>query len=79
MEPKVNCAKKLRLHVKQDPWNLPGSIQALTQAVAKYVDGQLTSARTNASTDRGGAAREIVPVLQRENKWFCDYVHTCAC
>uniref|UniRef100_A0A674NJL5 Phosphatidylinositol 3,4,5-trisphosphate-dependent Rac exchanger 2 protein n=1 Tax=Takifugu rubripes TaxID=31033 RepID=A0A674NJL5_TAKRU len=38
MEPKVNCAKKLRLHVKQDPWNLPGSVQTLTQTIAKYVD-----------------------------------------
>lgn len=43
MEPKVNCTKKLRLHVKQDPWNLPGSVQALTQTIAKFVDGQLGS------------------------------------
>lgn len=41
MEPKINCGKKLRLHVKQDPWNLPGSVQTLTQTIAKYVDGQL--------------------------------------
>ncbi len=40
MEPKVNCTKKLRLHVKQDPWNLPSSVQALTQTIAKYVEGQ---------------------------------------
>lgn len=40
MEPKVNCTKKLRLHVKQDPWNLPGSVQTLTQTIAKYVEGQ---------------------------------------
>lgn len=40
MEPKVNCAKRLRLHVKQDPWNLPSSIQTLTQTISKYVEGQ---------------------------------------
>uniref|UniRef100_A0A674PR62 Phosphatidylinositol 3,4,5-trisphosphate-dependent Rac exchanger 2 protein n=1 Tax=Takifugu rubripes TaxID=31033 RepID=A0A674PR62_TAKRU len=45
MEPKVNCAKKLRLHVKQDPWNLPGSVQTLTQTIAKYVDGQFVKTR----------------------------------
>uniref|UniRef100_A0A667Y3Y2 Phosphatidylinositol 3,4,5-trisphosphate-dependent Rac exchanger 2 protein n=1 Tax=Myripristis murdjan TaxID=586833 RepID=A0A667Y3Y2_9TELE len=38
MEPKVNCTKKLRLHVKQDPWNLPGSVQALTNTIAKFVE-----------------------------------------
>uniref|UniRef100_A0A671YJ65 Phosphatidylinositol-3,4,5-trisphosphate dependent Rac exchange factor 2 n=1 Tax=Sparus aurata TaxID=8175 RepID=A0A671YJ65_SPAAU len=38
MEPKVNCTKKLRLHVKQDPWNLPSSVQTLTQTIAKYVE-----------------------------------------
>uniref|UniRef100_A0A674NM56 Phosphatidylinositol 3,4,5-trisphosphate-dependent Rac exchanger 2 protein n=1 Tax=Takifugu rubripes TaxID=31033 RepID=A0A674NM56_TAKRU len=43
--PKVNCAKKLRLHVKQDPWNLPGSVQTLTQTIAKYVDGQFVKTR----------------------------------
>lgn len=43
MEPKVNCTKKLRLHVKQDPWNLPGSVQTLTQTIAKFVDGQFVS------------------------------------
>ena len=40
MEPRVNCTKKLRLHVKQDPWNLPSSVQTLTQTIAKYVEGQ---------------------------------------
>uniref|UniRef100_A0A7N9B0H3 Phosphatidylinositol 3,4,5-trisphosphate-dependent Rac exchanger 2 protein n=1 Tax=Mastacembelus armatus TaxID=205130 RepID=A0A7N9B0H3_9TELE len=35
---KVNCTKKLRLHVRQDPWNLPSSVQALTQTIAKYVE-----------------------------------------
>uniref|UniRef100_A0A8C7XJA7 Phosphatidylinositol 3,4,5-trisphosphate-dependent Rac exchanger 2 protein n=1 Tax=Oryzias sinensis TaxID=183150 RepID=A0A8C7XJA7_9TELE len=40
MEPKINCTKKLRLHVKQDPWNLPSSVQALTQTISKYVEGQ---------------------------------------
>uniref|UniRef100_A0A3Q2QU97 Phosphatidylinositol 3,4,5-trisphosphate-dependent Rac exchanger 2 protein n=1 Tax=Fundulus heteroclitus TaxID=8078 RepID=A0A3Q2QU97_FUNHE len=38
MEAGVNCAKKLRLHIKQDPWNLPNSVQALTQAISKYVE-----------------------------------------
>uniref|UniRef100_A0A8C1JX88 Phosphatidylinositol-3,4,5-trisphosphate-dependent Rac exchange factor 2 n=1 Tax=Cyprinus carpio TaxID=7962 RepID=A0A8C1JX88_CYPCA len=36
MEPKLNCTKKLRLHVKQDPWNLPSSVQALTHTIAKF-------------------------------------------
>uniref|UniRef100_A0A8C6LD17 Phosphatidylinositol 3,4,5-trisphosphate-dependent Rac exchanger 2 protein n=1 Tax=Nothobranchius furzeri TaxID=105023 RepID=A0A8C6LD17_NOTFU len=36
----VNCTKKLRLHIKQDPWNLPNSVQALTQTISKYVEGQ---------------------------------------
>lgn len=40
MEPRVNCAKKLRLHIKQDPWNLPSSVQGLTQTISKYVEGQ---------------------------------------
>ncbi|XP_039899618.1 phosphatidylinositol 3,4,5-trisphosphate-dependent Rac exchanger 2 protein isoform X3 [Simochromis diagramma] len=38
MEPRVSCTKKLRLHVKQDPWNLPSSVQALTQTITKYVE-----------------------------------------
>uniref|UniRef100_A0A674MPX1 Phosphatidylinositol 3,4,5-trisphosphate-dependent Rac exchanger 2 protein n=1 Tax=Takifugu rubripes TaxID=31033 RepID=A0A674MPX1_TAKRU len=54
MEPKVNCAKKLRLHVKQDPWNLPGSVQTLTQTIAKYVDGQFVSV----------CRLQMIPVLQ---------------
>uniref|UniRef100_A0A672J732 Phosphatidylinositol 3,4,5-trisphosphate-dependent Rac exchanger 2 protein n=1 Tax=Salarias fasciatus TaxID=181472 RepID=A0A672J732_SALFA len=37
-KPRVNCTKKLRLHVKQDPWNLPSSVQALTHTIAKYVE-----------------------------------------
>uniref|UniRef100_A0A672KDM2 Phosphatidylinositol 3,4,5-trisphosphate-dependent Rac exchanger 2 protein n=1 Tax=Sinocyclocheilus grahami TaxID=75366 RepID=A0A672KDM2_SINGR len=40
MEPKLNCTKKLRLHVKQDPWNLPSSVQALTHTIAKFAEGQ---------------------------------------
>uniref|UniRef100_A0A672ZW05 Phosphatidylinositol 3,4,5-trisphosphate-dependent Rac exchanger 2 protein n=1 Tax=Sphaeramia orbicularis TaxID=375764 RepID=A0A672ZW05_9TELE len=40
MDPKVNCTKKLRLHVKQDPWNLPSSVQTLTQTIAKFAEGQ---------------------------------------
>ncbi|XP_077592217.1 phosphatidylinositol 3,4,5-trisphosphate-dependent Rac exchanger 2 protein [Stigmatopora nigra] len=38
MEPKVNYTKRLRLHVKEDPWNLPGSVQALTQTIEKFVE-----------------------------------------
>lgn len=40
MEPKLNCTKKLWLHVKQDPWNLPSSVQALTHTIAKFAEGQ---------------------------------------
>lgn len=46
MEPKVNCTKKLRLHVKQDPWNLPSSVQTLTQTITKYVEGECLSVLT---------------------------------
>ncbi|KAL1006309.1 hypothetical protein UPYG_G00070610 [Umbra pygmaea] len=38
MDPKVSCTKKLRLHIKQDPWNLPSSVQALTHTIAKFVE-----------------------------------------
>uniref|UniRef100_A0A8C9RWE7 Phosphatidylinositol 3,4,5-trisphosphate-dependent Rac exchanger 2 protein n=1 Tax=Scleropages formosus TaxID=113540 RepID=A0A8C9RWE7_SCLFO len=38
MEPRVNCARKLRQHVKQDPWNLPSSVLTLTQTIAKFVE-----------------------------------------
>lgn len=47
MEPKVNCTKKLRLHVKQDPWNLPSSVQTLTQTIAKYVEGECAPEQNN--------------------------------
>ena len=39
MDPRVNCTKKLRLHVKHDPWNLPSSVQNLTHTIAKFVEG----------------------------------------
>lgn len=42
----MNCTKKLRLNVKQDPWNLPSSVQTLTQTIAKYVEGQCVPALT---------------------------------
>uniref|UniRef100_A0A8C7FC05 Phosphatidylinositol-3,4,5-trisphosphate dependent Rac exchange factor 2 n=1 Tax=Oncorhynchus kisutch TaxID=8019 RepID=A0A8C7FC05_ONCKI len=29
MDPRVNCTKKLRVHIKQDPWNLPSSSSPL--------------------------------------------------
>uniref|UniRef100_A0A8C5AVS7 Phosphatidylinositol-3,4,5-trisphosphate dependent Rac exchange factor 2 n=1 Tax=Gadus morhua TaxID=8049 RepID=A0A8C5AVS7_GADMO len=38
--PRLNCTKKLRLHVKQDPWNLPGSVHAFTHTVGRFVEGQ---------------------------------------
>uniref|UniRef100_A0A8C4ZN03 Phosphatidylinositol-3,4,5-trisphosphate dependent Rac exchange factor 2 n=1 Tax=Gadus morhua TaxID=8049 RepID=A0A8C4ZN03_GADMO len=38
MEPRLNCTKKLRLHVKQDPWNLPGSVHAFTHTVGRFVE-----------------------------------------
>ncbi|XP_055784844.1 phosphatidylinositol 3,4,5-trisphosphate-dependent Rac exchanger 2 protein isoform X1 [Salvelinus fontinalis] len=38
MDPRVNCTKKLRVHIKQDPWNLPSSVQALTHTIAKFVE-----------------------------------------
>ncbi|XP_057680467.1 phosphatidylinositol 3,4,5-trisphosphate-dependent Rac exchanger 2 protein [Corythoichthys intestinalis] len=38
MEPQVNYTKRLRLHIKQDPWNLPGSVQTLTQTIGKFVE-----------------------------------------
>ncbi|XP_062311977.1 phosphatidylinositol 3,4,5-trisphosphate-dependent Rac exchanger 2 protein-like, partial [Osmerus eperlanus] len=38
MDPRVNCTKKLRLHVKHDPWNLPSSVQSLTHTIAKFVE-----------------------------------------
>uniref|UniRef100_A0AAQ4Q4E6 Phosphatidylinositol 3,4,5-trisphosphate-dependent Rac exchanger 2 protein n=1 Tax=Gasterosteus aculeatus aculeatus TaxID=481459 RepID=A0AAQ4Q4E6_GASAC len=41
----VSCTKKLRLHVKQDPWNLPSSVQSLTQIIAKYVEGEQVKTR----------------------------------
>ncbi|XP_064875539.1 phosphatidylinositol 3,4,5-trisphosphate-dependent Rac exchanger 2 protein isoform X2 [Oncorhynchus nerka] len=38
MDPRVNCTKRLRVHIKQDPWNLPSSVQALTHTIAKFVE-----------------------------------------
>ncbi|KAG7261674.1 hypothetical protein CRUP_036519 [Coryphaenoides rupestris] len=38
MEPGLNCTKKLRLHVKQDPWNLPGSVHAFTHTIGIFVE-----------------------------------------
>ncbi|CAL8323147.1 unnamed protein product [Boreogadus saida] len=38
MEPRLNCTKKLRLHVKQDPWNLPGSVHAFTHTIGRFVE-----------------------------------------
>ncbi|XP_056306227.1 phosphatidylinositol 3,4,5-trisphosphate-dependent Rac exchanger 2 protein [Danio aesculapii] len=38
MEPKLNCTKKLRLHVKQDPWNLPSSVQTLTHTISRFAE-----------------------------------------
>ncbi|KAB1256414.1 Phosphatidylinositol 3; 4; 5-trisphosphate-dependent Rac exchanger 2 protein [Camelus dromedarius] len=39
MEPKLSCPKRLRLHIKQDPWNLPSSVRNLAQNIRKFVEG----------------------------------------
>uniref|UniRef100_A0A7N6AAT9 Phosphatidylinositol 3,4,5-trisphosphate-dependent Rac exchanger 2 protein n=1 Tax=Anabas testudineus TaxID=64144 RepID=A0A7N6AAT9_ANATE len=36
----VTVTQTVSLYLKQDPWNLPSSVQALTQTIAKYVEGQ---------------------------------------
>ncbi|XP_053571076.1 phosphatidylinositol 3,4,5-trisphosphate-dependent Rac exchanger 2 protein [Bombina bombina] len=36
MEPKLSCPKRLRLHIKQDPWNLPNSVRILAQNLKKF-------------------------------------------
>lgn len=41
MEPKLSCPKRLRLHIKQDPWNLPSSVRSLAQNIRKFVEGQV--------------------------------------
>ncbi|XP_064026562.1 phosphatidylinositol 3,4,5-trisphosphate-dependent Rac exchanger 2 protein isoform X1 [Pogoniulus pusillus] len=38
MEPKLNCPKRLRLHIKQDPWNLPSSVRSLAQNIRRFVE-----------------------------------------
>nr|XP_033789868.1 phosphatidylinositol 3,4,5-trisphosphate-dependent Rac exchanger 2 protein isoform X2 [Geotrypetes seraphini] len=38
MEPKLSCPKRLRLHIKQDPWNLPSSVRNLAQNIRKCVE-----------------------------------------
>uniref|UniRef100_A0A8C9L3X6 Phosphatidylinositol-3,4,5-trisphosphate dependent Rac exchange factor 2 n=1 Tax=Serinus canaria TaxID=9135 RepID=A0A8C9L3X6_SERCA len=38
MEPKLSCPKRLRLHIKQDPWNLPSSVRGLAQNIRKFVE-----------------------------------------
>lgn len=43
MEPKLSCPKRLRLHIKQDPWNLPSSVRNLAQNLRKFVEGQAKS------------------------------------
>lgn len=46
MEPKLSCPKRLRLHIKQDPWNLPSSVRNLAQNIRKFVEGQDEKQRT---------------------------------
>lgn len=46
MEPKLSGPKRLRLHIKQDPWNLPSSTRALAQNIRKFVEGQSEQQRT---------------------------------
>ncbi|KAH0521644.1 Phosphatidylinositol 3,4,5-trisphosphate-dependent Rac exchanger 2 protein [Microtus ochrogaster] len=38
MEAKLSCPKRLRLHLKQDPWNLPNSVRVLAQNIRKFVE-----------------------------------------
>ncbi|XP_036413863.1 phosphatidylinositol 3,4,5-trisphosphate-dependent Rac exchanger 2 protein [Colossoma macropomum] len=38
LEPKLNCTKKLRLHIRHDPWNLPSSVHTLTHTLSKAVE-----------------------------------------
>ncbi|XP_008853008.1 phosphatidylinositol 3,4,5-trisphosphate-dependent Rac exchanger 2 protein isoform X4 [Nannospalax galili] len=38
IEAKLSCPKRLRLHLKQDPWNLPSSVRALAQNIRKFVE-----------------------------------------
>uniref|UniRef100_A0A8D1LWW4 Phosphatidylinositol-3,4,5-trisphosphate dependent Rac exchange factor 2 n=1 Tax=Sus scrofa TaxID=9823 RepID=A0A8D1LWW4_PIG len=47
MEPKLSCPKRLRLHIKQDPWNLPSSVRNLAQNIRKFVEGQDDKQRTS--------------------------------
>ncbi|XP_043922200.1 phosphatidylinositol 3,4,5-trisphosphate-dependent Rac exchanger 2 protein [Protopterus annectens] len=34
----ISCPKRLRLHIKQDPWNLPSSVQNLSLTISKLVE-----------------------------------------
>ncbi|ELW64703.1 Phosphatidylinositol 3,4,5-trisphosphate-dependent Rac exchanger 2 protein [Tupaia chinensis] len=45
MEPKLSCPKRLRLHIKQDPWNLPSSVRTLAQNIRKFVEDSETQLR----------------------------------
>uniref|UniRef100_A0A3B4CPD1 Phosphatidylinositol 3,4,5-trisphosphate-dependent Rac exchanger 2 protein n=1 Tax=Pygocentrus nattereri TaxID=42514 RepID=A0A3B4CPD1_PYGNA len=38
LEPTLNCTKKLRLHIRHDPWNLPSSVHTLTYTLSKAVE-----------------------------------------
>lgn len=63
MEPKLNCTKKLRLHVKQDPWNLPSSVQALTHTIAKFAEGQWFQNRHTPHTSNPGQKQPLQQFL----------------
>uniref|UniRef100_A0A452HV08 Phosphatidylinositol 3,4,5-trisphosphate-dependent Rac exchanger 2 protein n=1 Tax=Gopherus agassizii TaxID=38772 RepID=A0A452HV08_9SAUR len=41
----LSCPKRLRLHIKQDPWNLPSSVQNLAQNIRKFVEDSETQLR----------------------------------
>lgn len=47
METKLSCPKRLRLHIKQDPWNLPSSVRNLAQNIRKFVEGQDEKQKTS--------------------------------
>ncbi|KAJ7338899.1 hypothetical protein JRQ81_012801 [Phrynocephalus forsythii] len=38
IELKLSCPKRLRLHIKQDPWNLPNSVRNLSQNIRKFTE-----------------------------------------
>ena len=59
MEPKLSCPKRLRLHIKQDPWNLPSSVRNLAQNIRKFVEGQDKKKKKKKSHDMSNTHLKI--------------------